>query len=300
MNNEQKNLFESAYANTDMSKSLSKDNVTMVVCSCDKYEDAWHPFFELLYQYSKDFPYPIVLNTEKKDYVDSHFNVRVIHSPKWYTWSKRLLHVLSQIDSEYIFLMLEDYFLQSTFDQGRFDKVLSYMQQNKDVGIVDISPRWAASAEDVIRNQSDNDIEDHFYIRQKEEWNITVVPSVWRKAALEQILREHEDVWQFEYYSGIRAKQANIKVARFVTRMPTIWEYEFQVWTGMGITRGQWLPKNAEFFEQHGIKVNFENLGILNVQSMDEIKQMKKSWSSLLHSAIRHIHTYLTKHKSLK
>lgn len=300
MNNIPNSPFEDSYANIGINENLSKENITMVVCSCDKYEDAWHPFFELLYHYSENFLYPIVLNTEKKDYVDSHFNVRVIHSPKWYTWSKRLLNVLSQIDSEYIFLMLEDYFLQSTFDQQRFEKVLSYMQQNKDVGMVDISPRWASCAEDVIRNKFNNDIEDDFYIRERDEWNITVVPSVWRKAALEQILRKHEDVWQFEYYSGIRAKQANIKVARFVTRMPAIWEYEFQVWTGMGITRGQWLPKNVDFFEQHGIVVNFENLGILNVNSVDEIKQMKKSWSSLLHSAIRRVHTQLTKHKSLK
>lgn len=277
------------------------NDVTLLVTSCDKYEDAWRPFFELLYIYGEDFSYPIVLNTETKQYHDSHFDVRVINTKDKMTWSERLKNVLNQIDTEFIFLVLDDYFLKEEFGFDRFEKVLAYLRANKDVGVVDIGPRWAANEEEAKKNILSNDIEDSFYVREKDEWNITLVPTVWRREFLLNLLRNHEDVWAFEYYSGVRAKKTNMKVVRFVTRMPTIYEYDFQVWAGMGITRGQWLPKNVEFFKQHGISVDFDRLGILNVSSSDEIKKMsRRSIRSILNGVKRRIKWMATKYKSLK
>lgn len=275
-------------------------DVTLLVSSCDKYEDTWHPFFELLHIYGNGLSCPVVLNTESKHYVNEHFDIRVINSPGKTTWSRRMANVLSQIDTEFVLLTLDDYFLKDYFDVERFDKVLNYMRTHTDVGLVDISPRWAESPADVQNNLLNNDIRDDFYVREKDEWNITLVPGVWRKDFFLNLLREHEDVWMFEYYSGIRAKKTGMKVVRFVTRMPTIYEYDFRVWTGIGITCGQWLPKNAEFFEQHGIKVDFSNLGILNVTSSEEIKAMhKRSFSSVLNGIKRRMYWRLTKSKSL-
>lgn len=281
-------------------EQTSKKDVTLLVSSCDKYEDAWHPFFELLHIYGNDFSYPIVLNTETKNYTNKHFDIRVINTPEKATWSERMTNVLNQIDTEFVFLVLDDYFLKDYFDTERFEKVLDYMRTHKDVGFVDISPRWATSEEEVQKNLKDNDIKDDFYVRERDEWNITIVPSVWRKDFFLNLLRKHEDVWMFEYYSGIRAKKTEMKIVRFVTRMPTIYEYDFQVWTGMGITRGQWLPKNVEFFEKHGIDVNFSNLGILNVSSSEEIKAMNRRSVSYILNAIKNkIHKKITKSKSL-
>lgn len=276
------------------------NDVTLLVSSCDKYEDAWHPFFELLHIYGNGFSCPIVLNTETKNYVNEHFDIRVINSPGKMTWSERMANVLSQIDTEFVLLILDDYFLKDHFGTERFDKVLNYMRAHKDVGFVDIAPRWAASGEDVKNNLQNNDIQDDFYVRENDEWNITLVPSVWRKDFFLNLLRKHEDVWMFEYYSGIRAKKTGMKVVRFVTRMPTIYEYDFQVWTGMGITRGQWLPQNVDFFNRHGIDVNFANLGILNVASSEEIKAMnKRSFASILNGVKRRIYWRITRSKSL-
>lgn len=268
-------------------EQTSKKDVTLLVSSCDKYEDAWQPFFELLHIYGNNFSYPIVLNTETKNYTNKHFDIRVVNTPQKATWSERMANVLNQIDTEFVFLVLDDYFLKDYFDTERFEKVLDYMRTHKDVGFVDISPRWATSEEDVQNNLKNNDIQDDFYIRERDEWNITIVPSVWRKDFFLNLLRKHEDVWMFEYYSGIRAKKTEMKIVRFVTRMPTIYEYDFQVWTGVGITRGQWLPKNVEFFEKHGIEVNFSNLGILNVSSSEEIKAMNRHSVSYIINSIK-------------
>lgn len=261
-------------------------DVTVVICSCDKYEDAWFPFFEMLRIYGGDFAYPIVLNTEQKSYSNAHFDVRVINTPGRATWSERMKNVLSQIETEYIFLLLEDYFLKAPFDHERFGIALEYMRAHEDVGFMDIAPRYASNAEEARAYQKLTDIEDEFFVRENKKFNITLVPSLWRRNVFMDLLRDHEDVWSFEYFSGIRARNSGIKVVRYITRTPTIYEYDFQVWTGMGITRGQWLPKNVTFFEKHGVAVNYDNLGILNVTSLSDIrilnrKSPKVIWNSL-------------------
>lgn len=277
------------------------NDVTLLVSSCDKYKDAWHPFFEMLRIYGGEFSFPIVLNTETGTYKSEHFDVRVVNTPWKATWSERMRNVLSQIETEFVLLTLEDYFLKAPFDHKRFEKVMEYIRCHEDVGVVDISPRWVSCQQDVADNLKTNDFEDSFFVRNRESFNITVVPTVWRRDFLMDLLRDHEDVWSFEIYSGIRAKNTGKKVVRFSTPTPTIYEYDYQVWTGMGITRGQWLPRNVDFFKTHGVEVNFDNLGILNVRSVEEIKQLhKKDLRSILSGIRRRIRNILTKRKSLK
>ena len=36
-----------------------EQKITILVNSCDKYEDAWHPFFECLWLFAGELPYPM-------------------------------------------------------------------------------------------------------------------------------------------------------------------------------------------------------------------------------------------------
>lgn len=278
-----------------------KQDVTFVISSCDKYEDAWHPFFELLHIYGVDRSYPMVLNTETKQYSSPHFDVRVINTPGKATWSQRMRNVLSRIDTEFVFLVLEDYFLKAPFDNERFESVLAYMREHPDVGFVDIAPWYSSSkAESEAHQRNHTDTPDAYRERHNEKFNICVVPSIYRREVFLDLLRDHEDVWQYEYYAGLRARKAGHKVVRYNTHTPTIYEYDFHVWSGMGITRGQWLPGNVEFFARHGITVNFDRLGILNVASLDEIKKQPRTPKALLRVLLRKIRVALSTPKSIK
>lgn len=258
-------------------------------------------FFEMLHIYGGKFSYPIFLNTETKHYASPYFDIRVINSLGKMTWSERMKNVVTQIDTEYVFLLLEDYFLKAPFGYERFEKALDFINNHHDVGFMDIAPRYASNAEEAVKIQNIIDIDDEFYVRTNDKYNITIVPSIWRCDFLLNMLRDHEDVWAFEYYSGIRARKAGMKVVRYITHTPTIYEYDFQVWTGMGITRGQWLPKNVEFFKEHGVEVNFDNLGIQNVESLDDIRKLnRKSPKVMIKSLKRKIYEILNRGKSLK
>lgn len=277
--------------------------LTVLVNSCDKYEDAWDPFFACLNHFStKGQPYPIILNTETKQYKSDYYDIRTVNTLGKVSWSKRLKHVLSYVETDYVLFLLEDYFLEDEFDIDRLEKVINYMDENVSVGIVDIKPRWAECKEQVEKNKIEyKNVQDSFKERVLASFNITCSPAVWRTSTLKQILRDHEDVWDFEYYSGIRAKKYGIKVVRFITRVPGIYEYNYQIWSGMGITQGKWLPGNVDFFANLNIPVNFGKLGILDVSSINDVRKYNRSsLRRILKKIPIKIRKRLTKRLSLK
>ena len=281
------------------------EKITILVNSCDKYEDAWHPFFECLWHFAGELPYPIVLNTEKKQYVTPRYPVQCVNQrfSLHPTWSKRLLHVLEVVETPYVFFLLEDYFLKDHFDRERLELVIAYMEEHSDVALVDVGPHWASTPEEAASNLAeDGEMEDEFRERNKTSFNITCTPGVWRTEALRQILRSHEDVWDFEIYSGIRAKKLGWKVVRYVTRTPAIYEYDYQIWSGMGITLGHWLPKNKPFFESLGIiGVNYNRLGIMDATTIEEIRKKSRSNPfTMIKKIPRKLRKKLTKRKSLR
>jgi hypothetical protein len=57
---------------------------TIIVNSCDAYDDTWYPFFKLLKKYWPNCKFPIVLNTETKKFEYEGLDIKVINLPKKY------------------------------------------------------------------------------------------------------------------------------------------------------------------------------------------------------------------------
>lgn len=48
---------------------LNSKKCSLLINTCDNYEDTWIPFFSLLSNYWGECPYSIYLNTEEKIYL---------------------------------------------------------------------------------------------------------------------------------------------------------------------------------------------------------------------------------------
>lgn len=278
-------------------------DVTFLVNSCDKYEDAWEPFFRMFHimDGGKGKDVQFVLNTETKQYSCDFLNVRTVNSPPKMTWSQRELNVLSTIETEFVFFLLDDYFIKAPFGWDRFNKVIDYMKVNPDVGLVDLRPRWAATLEEAEKNLIKyQDAPDDYTVREGGQYNITCSPYLWRTSVLVSLLRPHEDIWAFEKYVGVRANNHDIKVIRYNTHTPTIYEYEDQIYGNIGITYGKWLPGTVEFFEKYEIEIDFKKLGVLPTASLNELSKMKKrNIGHVLRMIKRRIRMRAMKSKSL-
>lgn len=252
---------------------MKEKNVTILVNSCDKYEDAWEPFFKLLKVQWPDCPYEMVLSTETKNYSCDCFNVKTINSSPELSWSFRLKNVLNQIDTEYVLFFLEDFFLLEKVRTDIFERALSLIENKPEIGLITFNKRrWGSSFPE------ETDYERCFVELKKNVKNRTnVLVGLWRKEYFLKLIFENENPWEYEKNSNIRSRYAGYKIytQNYDVSSPAF-RYCMNPIDGFGITQGKWLSKNRELFEANGIYgVNYDNLGVFETDISYESIQKK-------------------------
>lgn len=238
------------------------NNLTIIVNTCDKYEDAWNPFFRLMeINWPESENYKIILNTETKDYKCNYRNVKTVCSGN-ISWSKRLKNILESIDTDFVLFFLEDFFLRSPVNQKLFEEAFNLISENSDIGYIGLK----YTPERIFKDKNFTPTE-RFFSRDllATKCRITAMSVLWRRSWLIELLDEKENPWEFENNASVRSKQYSYKVLEINNIngvCPPVFDFEDKIKYGYGITQGQWLPKNRELFEKYGIEVNFDNLGI--------------------------------------
>ena len=106
----------------------NKNNLAILVLSCDKYSDLWVPFFECFFRFWSDCEYPVYLGANKQNFGDKR--VRTILSGEDQDWSSSVRKIIEQIDAEYVFIILEDLFLVKNVDSVKFQECFRVLLEN--------------------------------------------------------------------------------------------------------------------------------------------------------------------------
>lgn len=237
---------------------------TIIVNSCDKYEDAWDPFFKLLkLQWPECSNYEIILNSETKVYNCDFLNVKTICGGKNITWSTRLKNVLKSVDSKLVVFLLEDFFLKSPVNQKDFLEIVDRMLK-EDIGYVGLKYRPDRLLKDNTSPKEKLVERDNLPVNLR----LPLISSMWNRKYFIRILRNHESPWDFEHYAGIRSKRYKMKVLDANNNQGfynAIFDYDIDMQYGIGIAKGKWLmPKTKELLDSYGLNVNYDNLGVDN------------------------------------
>ncbi len=255
-----------------------RDDVTILVNTCDMYEDAWDPFFKLFKIQWSDCPYRFVLNTESKDYKTELFDVRAVHPDEKMPWGKRIKYALNTIQSDYVVFMLEDCFLQSKVNSDSFYEMLEYMKENDDVGVI------------ICRHteKQKTAFDEKYFSRDCVTGTVRIVAmaAIYRKNYLLNIIDDNESIWEFEVNASKRSRKFPQKVLQYNNAYPIIFEYYDAIERGYGITKRKWLPKNKELFDKYGIEVDFDNLGVYD-ESVDGTSVHQKKQKISIFEKIR-------------
>ncbi|MBO4694123.1 MAG: hypothetical protein J5659_07030 [Clostridia bacterium] len=233
---------------------------SVLVCSCDKYQDAWIPFFTLFNRYWNDCPYPVYLNTETKNYKDKNINITTINSnPKW-SWSKRLKSCLKRIDSRFVILMLDDFFLLSDVRQNIVSDCIQWMKNDNIASIC--FERYG-----VIKN--DQVPINNFFVQREPgaRYTFSLQIGIWDKNTLIKCLRNFESPWEFEEIGNLRSLGINKKFFVQMRNSTSVFNYNINIETGYGLYRGKWLRSNAKLFSKEKIYCDFSNLGFFENKS---------------------------------
>jgi len=235
--------------------------LTVLVNSTDSYEDCWRPFFTLFAKSWPDCPFPILLNTETKDFAWPELDVRASRvalgagraSP---AWGDCLLRCLDQVESEVILYLQEDYFLSAPIDAAR---IVSFARRMIDEGHghLSLTPH---SAEQPWRPLPGDPL--LCAVDQKAAFRISLQAGLWRTEVLRRHLRRHENPWQFEVWGTQRAHRVR---ESFLCVNPEVLKrgaLALVPYFATGVVEGRWQEEAViPLFQRNGIDIDFGRRG---------------------------------------
>ena len=231
---------------------------TVLVNSCDDFEDCWDPFFTLFATYwEKPWP-PVLLNTERKHWQHDQVPLTcsaVQRGARRLTWSECLLAALDLITTPLVLYVQEDYFLDSPVRSGVLARCVGAMLADPSIAHVGLTEFGS--------NGPFEHTKDDFLWRvpQRGKYRISLQAGLWRVDALRSYLRPHENPWMFEILGTRRAwhvPDTFLTLSRQLYKRP---ENAVLSYIHTGIIKGRWHADIPALFARHGISVDFAGRG---------------------------------------
>lgn len=221
---------------------VKNNDCDIVVLTCDKYDDAWSPFFKLKNKYWKNCKYNTYLITEKKkcsfcETININENI----------WSKRVRDGLKKLKSKFVIIILEDFFIRDYVDTKRIEYCIKNFPEN------------AACFNFEISNDP-YDIDSKFKgfkIKTKEStYKCSCQAALWDRQKLINLLSYDCDPWTWETTEPIKDYDFYINSSNYVI------DYGYKNGMWFGIKSGKWFKKDVvPLFKKEGIDVDFSRLG---------------------------------------
>ena len=239
---------------------MTMNDTTLLINTCDGFEDCWPAFFQLLATYWPDCDWPIVLNTETKTFNYPGLNIRSARvaegTEQRLSWSACLMRCLDSIETSYVLYVQEDYFLEAPVRTELLQQLLDEMRAGR-ADVIRLmecggSGPWHPTIHPLL-----------WRVDQRARYRIALQAGLWRKSTLRSHLRAHESPWQLEGFGSARARrrvgEKVLCVNRDVLHGPG---REIFPYTPTGIVSGRWEQHVVvDLFQRHGIPMDFTRRG---------------------------------------
>ena len=237
------------------------DKVTVLVNSCDAYQDLWNPFFTLYKKYFTLENVRLILNTETENFSFDGLEIECIH-PKHsdITYGERILNVLSQVNTPYVIILLDDFFIRKPIDVKKINQIIQWMDNDKSIVYFNCD----------VMNKSYIDYEVNKYkgfrrLAPGNDYILSLQAAIWRTDKLKKYWRYKVSAWEWEDYTNLTAALCN----RDKFYVPLLPKYKFinygndcEIW---GVYRGKWVKEDVvSLFQKEGISVDFSQRGFLD------------------------------------
>lgn len=221
---------------------------TVVVSSCDNYEDTWQPFFTVLKHNWSDITFPIVLNTETKSFSIAGLNITSFHlfsKANEVPWSLRLKETLKRIDTPYIIFFLEDFFLESKVDNLKIEQCIQWMDKDPSITCFDFYT--------TIYGKKPCQYPGFAQRKRFSQYKFNAQACLWRRKDLISYLRDDEDPWIWEFIGNLRSFRTSKKFYCCEDNVKPVFDYQLP-----GIVRGKWNPEIVEpIVRKYGIQLDY-------------------------------------------
>jgi hypothetical protein len=178
-------------------------DVTILVSSCDKYSSLWEPFFGSLLKHwpslqAHNSGVPIILIANTQHY--NHPRVKTIKIAHETSWADNMLVALQQVNTPYVLVLLDDYWLDKPVDEKRLAQLLKILREG--------NTAFIQTSFNTLRFQNGSaheNIAGVVYRKKFSHYKVSLQAGLWDKTSLEYLLRSGENPWDFEIMGSLRA-----------------------------------------------------------------------------------------------
>ena len=236
---------------------MQSGDTAIVVVSFDGYSDVWPVFAQGLNRFWSDRPFETYLVTNEAE--PSFDSIRIVKTGEEISWSRRLRTALSQIDSEYIILLLEDYLLCKDVNNADVLRLIDFMKANS-ADYMRIAP--------IPKIKSDAPDNQPVPLPQDTLYGVNLQAGIWKKDYLLSLADGDISAWEFE------ARQKNGAPTQIKGNCYAV-NY-FPVKYLNGIIQGKWYPETVKAYKRLGVGIDTRSRGVMATKAV--IKSKFKRW----------------------
>ena len=219
------------------------NDLTIVVCSCDSYEDTWEPFRHCIEKYWRGHP-EIIYKTETKD--NPYYRTVRTNYPIE-QWTRGVREALDYVETSKVLLMMDDCFIRRPVDEERLEDALHLLQGN--VANVNLERSW-----------DPEDTHYHTGIKRRHhgsQFEVSIMCGLWQKECLYNVMSIDGSPWDVEQ------AQNNCNYDYLINAGEDIIDFGYvRTWVPFGISRGKWCLEILPFFEHERITIDYTKRGI--------------------------------------
>lgn len=192
-------------------------------------KELWKPLKSLIYKnFPSNFPFDYIYLCSDKIISERIFNFNFFNES---SWIQRLKLLLLEIKSEYILLLLDDYFPLEKTNPSYFNLIIDFIKNNKPNYLRVINNPFLLSFTKISK------------INSTSNYQLNLQPSFWNVSFLIKIINDYEmNPWQFEKFL---LNESSHKTNLFFYNSNL-----FQIHNGL--LRGEWFPKTYKLLLNNG------------------------------------------------
>ena len=227
-----------------------RDNLSILLLSCDKYIDVVRKNLEFLDKYWSKCPYDIYIGVESAQLeYNGELKIHMLHFNGAF-WSERVMNHLRALSADNVLIILDDFFVEECVNEDIIDEAYDLLVGDKRIANVVFAH--------ISGEKDETKMQSVFECRVKKSlsllnWQI----GIWRKDALLALMQSDENPWQSEIYGSLRARYLSDYEFYCIDsdlHMPLVYG------RGWLIVRGKWNSNEIERLEEKcEIEINPEN-----------------------------------------
>lgn len=227
-------------------------SLAILVISCDRYQDVWDPFVQLLFKFWPNCPYKIYLGTNEQDYHDKR--VSVLKVGKDVSWSDGVRRMIEQIDEGYLLTFVEDFLVAESIESALIANAMSLVEKE---GIACFRLQ-SLTMPKMPRSRRFHDQSEVFRILPQDEYCINAGIAIWRRETLLQLLKPGYSAWDFEVENSLQCRADGRLPGVFVTVNRPLLVIR------QAVIQGKWLPSTMRFCRRHGVVLEMSRRKVMS------------------------------------